>query len=57
MVLYINFQLLENKWRNSRSQNDVSDWRRHWQVPPEQNSWLHYRLIETGPFVPPSLND
>jgi len=21
----------------------VSDWRRHWQVPPEQNSWLHYK--------------
>jgi len=21
----------------------VSDWRRHWQVPPEQNSWLYYR--------------
>jgi len=54
-VLYINFQLLENKWRNSRSQNDVSDWRRHWQALPEQNSWMRYR--STGPFVPPSLND
>jgi len=33
-VLYVNFQLLENKWRNSRSQNDVSDWRRLWQALP-----------------------
>jgi len=43
LVPYINFQLLENKWRNSRSQNDVSNWRRHGEVPREQNSWLHYR--------------
>jgi len=26
----MNFQMLENKWRNRRSQNDVNDWRRHW---------------------------
>jgi len=28
-LLYINFQLLENNRKNSRRQDDVSDWPRH----------------------------
>ena len=37
----MNVQLLENK-QDQSAQDDVSDWRRLWLAPHEQNYLLHF---------------
>ena len=36
------FNLYKINGKNSWTQDDISDGRRHWLVPPEQNYWLRY---------------
>jgi len=52
VMLKINFQLLR---QNSRTQEDISDWQRHWLNPPEENFWLRYYLAQLRNKISTSL--